>query len=200
MSHFDEVAKNWDEKPSRLALAKAVSDAMEEAVDFSGKDLLELGCGTGLVGLSFATVAKRLNGVDSSEKMVEVFNQKAKDLGLTNAKAERKDFFTDELEKADIIFSSMVMHHIEDNVGAVKRSYELLKSGGKLLIADLDEEDGSFHTQGNEGVHHFGFNKENLKKELENAGFKNIIFRTAYNMERDNDRVYEIFLCVAERP
>ncbi len=199
MSIFDEFAQKWDEKPSRIAVAKAVSDTMEEAVDFKDRDLLELGCGTGLVGLSFATIAKSLYGIDSSKNMVEVFNQKAKDLGFSNARADFKDFFHEEFDPVDIVFSSMVFHHIEDTKGAIEKSYKTLRDGGKLLIADLEEEDGTFHVRGNEGVHHFGFDQEKLTSVLQDAGFKNIAFKTAHQMERENGRVYDIFLCTAEK-
>ncbi len=199
MSRFDEVAQYWDEDPGRKKMAKAISDAMEQAADCKEKDLLELGCGTGLVGLSLALQAHSLLGIDSSAGMVEVFNQKARSIGLKQARAEQRDIFTDHFEPVDVIFSSMVMHHIQDTGAAIQRCYELLKPGGLFLMADLDKEDGTFHPQGIEGVFHFGFDQAHIHKLLTQAGFKNVLFSTPYTITRDSGKSYPLFLCKAEK-
>lgn len=198
MSTFDKVAKSWDEKPSRVALAKAVSDAMEESTDFSNLDLLEIGCGTGLVGLSFSLKCRTLYGIDTSIKMVELFNQKAKTLKIINAKAEVKDLFTDKLPQSDIIFSSMTMHHIENTREALIKMYENLNVGGKILIADLNKEDGTFHTWDAESVYHHGFCRDLFQKILKSVGFKNVSAKTIYEMPK-HERTYKIFLAQGEK-
>ena len=58
----------------------------------------------------------------------------------------------------DGIISSMTMHHINDVNSMFNRLYSLLPTGGFIAIADLETEDGSFHTE-DTGVFHFGFTR-----------------------------------------
>ena len=47
-----------------------------------------------------------------------------------------------------------------------------------MELADLDQEDGTFHTS-SDGIHHFGFGRDAFAKQLAAAGFGNIQFTTA---------------------
>ena len=52
ISHFDQAAATWDDNPMRIALMKAVGEAiLREARPTKNMDVLDYGCGTGLVGL-----------------------------------------------------------------------------------------------------------------------------------------------------
>ncbi len=158
MNRFDKEAISWDDLPRRVELAKAVVKNIIPHLKGDEK-ILDFGCGSGLVGLNLAPFAKEIIGVDTSAKMVEKFNEKAKKLNL-NAKAYKKDIFEID-EKFDIVISSMTIHHIKDIKALSKKLKEITN---KVFIADLDKEDGSFHTRGNDDVCHFGFSKEELKE------------------------------------
>jgi len=157
LQRFDKDAATWDELPRRTKLAKAVVKNVKEHI--KNKRVLEFGCGTGLVGINLAPYAKSVKGIDTSEKMVEKFNEKAKKLKL-NAHAEVKDIF-EVNEKFDTVVSSMTIHHIKD---IKKLSKKLKEITNEVFIADLVKEDGSFHTRGNDDVMHFGFSIEELKE------------------------------------
>jgi hypothetical protein len=64
----------------------------------------------------------------------------------------------------------MVLHHVPYTIELFKIWQEMLLPGGQLCLADLDTEDGSFHSD-KTGVFHFGFNREHLKLLLHSAGF-----------------------------
>ena len=156
MNRFDKDAITWDGLPRRVNLAK---DVVKEIIPYLNKNdkVLEFGCATGLVGLNLAPFVKEVIGIDTSKKMVEIFNDKARQANL-NAKAFQKDIF-DINETFDIVVSSMTLHHIKD----IKLlNDKLLKITNKAFLADLVKEDGSFHTRGNDDVYHFGFSKEEL--------------------------------------
>ncbi len=51
-SYFDQSAASWDNEPRRIALMKAVGEAiLREAQPTKDMDVLDYGCGTGLVSL-----------------------------------------------------------------------------------------------------------------------------------------------------
>ena len=77
MSRFDQSAATWDNKPERIALAKAVGEAiLREAKPTGDMDILDYGCGTGLVSLFLLPHVHSMTGVDSSSGMLDVLNKK----------------------------------------------------------------------------------------------------------------------------
>jgi 2-polyprenyl-3-methyl-5-hydroxy-6-metoxy-1,4-benzoquinol methylase len=65
-----------------------------------------------------------------------------------------------------------VLHHIRDIDAIFRKFYPLLTPGGILAIADLYQEDGSFH-DGDMNVHR-GFDPENLTSIFLQQGFHDI--------------------------
>jgi predicted TPR repeat methyltransferase len=186
-NRFDIDALTWDDLPRRVNLAKAVVKNILPHLSGDEK-ILEFGCGTGLVGLNIAPFVKTITGIDTSQKMVEKFNEKAKKHNL-NAKAYVKDIFEIN-ERFDIVISSMTLHHIKD---INKLNEKLLQITNKVFLADLVKEDGSFHTRGNEDVEHFGFEKEELKIYFRNWQMVYIIIHTIKKL-----RNFPVFLLILQ--
>jgi len=115
VDYFKEKAKDWD-SPMKIDMADKFVAEMFKGINF-GKDLkvLELGCGTGLVGLQIAPLIKSIVFLDSSAQMIEVLKEKIERLTI-------KDKYTvinGTIDKytscdIDIIFSLMAIHHIEN--------------------------------------------------------------------------------------
>ena len=78
----------------------------------------------------------------------------------------------------------------------------LLRPGGRIAVADLDTEPGSFHAD-NTGVHHFGFDRTKLAELAVGAGFDGVTIHTAYRMKKttadESTREFPIFLLTAVR-
>ncbi|NIV32583.1 MAG: methyltransferase domain-containing protein, partial [Anaerolineae bacterium] len=63
----------------------------------------------------------------------------------------------------DLIVSAMALHHVEDTERLLQRFHQHLSPGGGIALADLDQEDGSFHPPEVEGVFHDGFDRTALE-------------------------------------
>ena len=157
-SRFDLDALTWDDLDRRVNLAKAVVNSILPHLEENEK-VLEFGCGTGLVGINITPYVKELIGIDTSAKMVEKFNEKAKQLNLS-AKAYQKDIFEIN-ETFDVVISSMTLHHLK-NLNVLNDKLKSITN--KVFLADLVKEDGTFHTRGNDDVEHFGFDTDELKE------------------------------------
>jgi predicted methyltransferase len=83
----------------------------------------------------------------------------------------------------------------------LRKFHQVLEPGGWLVVADLDQEDGSFHTDGSTDVH-LGFAREKLKTRVEAAGFGDVRFSTAYQIKKmidDEQKAFPVFLMTARR-
>ncbi len=196
---FDEAAAQWD-KPLRVEMAKGVARAIGDRLALSGRmRAMELGCGTGLVT---ALLAPQLAGVvatDSSAGMLAELDKKIRALGLANVTTRRLDLTCDPLpdDRFDLIFSSMTLHHIADIRALLATCHALLAPGGSIALADLDREDGTFHSDAT-GVVHLGFDRAELVAMAKGAGFTELTTATAHVIHKEGndgrDHDYPIFL------
>lgn len=204
-ARFDNVARSWDEDPRRVDLARAIAQAILEAVRPVGTErALEFGAGTGLVTALLAPTLGEVLAVDNSAGMLDVLERKREELGLSNVRSERCDLSRELPEGPfDFVFSSMTLHHIQDVPGLLARLADILAPGGRLALADLDREDGSFHGD-MEGVAHHGFERAALERWLRAAGLEDVAIRTAHVMRKtvadEQPREYPVFLATARKP
>lgn len=187
---FDNRAAAWDDKPRRAKLAADVARAICNTVKITPEmDVLDFGCGTGLLTLRFQPLARSVTGIDSSKGMLAVLEEKIREQNLPNVTARCIDVETGEVPdgKYDLIVSSMTFHHIRDVQPVLAILSTLLKPAGTLAIADLDSDNGKFHDTP-EGVFHNGFDRCIMKKHFEIAGFVNIRNRTAAIVQKESAR------------
>lgn len=172
---FNKEAASWD-NPRRVKLAKDIANAITaHVVVASHMDVLDFGCGTGLLTLQLPPLIHSITGIDSSPGMLDIFNIKIAKQNLTHVKA----LFLD-LDKGDVlsghyhlIVSSMTLHHVKEIRPLFEQFYKITAPAGYLCIADLDLDDGQFHDD-NTGIFHFGFDRTTLRKVFIEAGFENV--------------------------
>jgi len=179
---FDDYARTWD-NDMRINRAKVIAEEISKVIDLkSNLTALEFGCGTGLVSFNLQDKFKHITLVDSSKEMIEILNSKIDKYKVNNMVAHHLDITSgDSLqEKYDVIYNSMVLHHIQDTEAIIKSFYDLLNEDGYLCIVDIDEEDGRFHKNYPDFDGHNGFNQDYLKKVLISAGFEDVEIYTFY--------------------
>jgi SAM-dependent methyltransferase len=103
--------------------------------------VLDVGCGPGVGACRLAELfpSARVVAVDGSPAMLARAAARAERLGL----AERVEIRSVELPaslealgRADIVWASMVLHHIGDELGVLRHIRELLTAGGLLAVLE----------------------------------------------------------------
>ena len=107
------------------------------------------------------------------------------------------------VDKYDLVFTSMVLHHVTNIDIILKKFKFIMNTSGYLCIADLSTEDGRFHSHMPHFVGHSGFDKEELTKQLNANNFSVEQFKTVLNIDRtfpDGTAMsYPVFLLVARK-
>ncbi len=198
---FDARARTWDNDPMKTARALAVANAIRSRIpNLTGSSGFEYGCGTGLLSFALQPHLQQVTLADSSTGMLEVLREKIAASGIANMRPIQLDLTTDPLpeQRFDLIYSLMTFHHIPDTDTILRNLHALLRRPGYLCIADLDSEDGSFH--GDEFSGHKGFDRHDLARRAEQAGFRNIGFSTVFEVRKGKpERGYPVFLMTAEK-
>lgn len=201
MGRFDDLAKVWDSKPERVEGAMVFVDKIKEHLknDIKNFKVLDYGCGSGLVSFGFAGDVESVEGLDYSFGMINIYNEKAKYIGMENICGYIHDINMEDLNenKYDIAVTNMTMHHINDINNFVNKLAKSLKTGGQIFIADLYKEDGTFHSD-NTDVVHFGFEEKIVYQAFLDAGLKNIKIEKLHSIEKPTN-TYDIFIAIGTK-
>lgn len=195
---FAEKAKDYDNEKSRTKNVSDIAQTILNEVSFSKEmSIMDFGSGTGLLLSEIAPVVGEITAVDISSAMSEVLQSKKDELKCP-VHIVQMDLTKDNLDKKfDAIISSMTIHHIEDVISLLQKFRSLLKEDGIIALADLDTEDGSFHTE-DTGVFHNGFDREDFIQMVKKAGFKDIKIQNASTIAKPNNN-YSVFLITAKK-
>jgi len=197
---FDAKAETWDADPAKVARAAAVARCIAASLPLGPSTrLLEYGAGTGLVTQALRDQVGPVTLVDTSAGMRDVMQAKVDAGALTDVRIWDLDLETESPpdEQFDVIVTVLTLHHVRDVARVLASFARLLVPDGRLCIADLEEEDGSFHGEGFHG--HHGFERTALASGLADAGFTDATFADCTEIERDG-RTYPVFLATCARP
>jgi len=191
---FAFKAKEYESKQRRLDTAKEIARKIKLNIDINkNMHIIDFGSGTGLLLEALANDVDRVTAIDISPSMTNILREKKlpckldiKELDLTKENLQLQ---------VDGIVSSMTIHHIKDVKDIFKKFFNMLKNGGFIAIADLDKEDGSFHSV-DTGVEHFGFDREEFVNYVKDTGFTNIKIEDATIISKPH-KEFGIFLLTA---
>ncbi|EWT07427.1 methyltransferase type 11 [Intrasporangium chromatireducens Q5-1] len=199
---FDDAAATWDDDAGHEERQVAVARAIEQDVDLTpGMTALDIGAGTGRLSILLSGRVGSVVVTDPSAGMVRVARERIEAAGLSDRlRAVQADLTTDPLEGVyDVVWSSMAFHHVQDLDALLRAVAGLLVNGGRLAIADLDEDrEGAFHADKVDFDGHHGFDRQRLAEQLAHAGFTDVRFRDATTILKD-DREFGVFLCTATK-
>ena len=143
---FNEWAGNYDETISKSSQGypfegyyDVLGFVQNSVIIGENTKVLDLGIGTGLLTYEIYKKGAEIIGVDFSEKMIEEAYKK-----MPNGTFYAYDF-QDKIisplydHQYDYIISSYAIHHVNDGrkIDLFKQLTGLLKSGGKIIIADV---------------------------------------------------------------
>ena len=195
---FQEKAQDWDVNDMVKALSMGIGSAILDNVILNeSMQVMDFGAGTGLITAQVANEVGKVTAVDVSQAMLDKLAAKEELRGKVEIVCQNiieQPIGTE----FDLIVSAMAMHHVEDTDKMIQRFAEHLKPGARVALADLDEEDGSFHPEDVQGVYHSGFNREVFMDKLEAHVFKDIRFVTAHTASKE-EKSYPIFLALASK-
>lgn len=194
---FESRAADWDSQPVPVQISAGVTDAMLRLVPLSPSTrVMDFGAGTGLICGKLAPHVAHVLAVDVSRAMLDQLAAKPELAGKVDTHCG--DILVAPLDQRfDLVVSAMAMHHVEDTAALMRALHAHLAPGGRVALADLDAEDGTFHPPGAEGVFHAGFDRAALGALLLAAGFSEPVFHDATVVHREG-KPYPIFLVTAQ--
>ncbi len=197
--YFDSVAGSWDMNPMVIERATATAGLVKSSPIDERKRLIDFGGGTGLLSLLLKDDFDEITIVDTSEAMLREAHSnicKAKAPNIKTATA-----LPDSMNSHSALVSLMCLHHVQDLESFFAKASCLITEGGGLFIADLYEDDGSYHQHDPDFIGHHGFDVEKLSHMVSKHGFEvvrvNEYFRVLKETPGGKEYVYPLFFLAA---
>ena len=204
---FNSEAAGWDKNPFvHEASREACTALLQRYPDLQGQapgkglDVLEIGCGTGILSFNVSPYVRQIVAIDAAEGMIEVLKQKLQQPNapknitpiavlLEDPEDSHLPTGTDGSRmKFDLILSHLVLHHIPDLRGVLMTMLGCLKSGGFVALTDFEDfgpEARRFHPHAKmAGVERHGINRETMTGLMEEVGFKKVKVERAWAMKK----------------
>ncbi len=195
---FANKANIYDSDNNRVSNVENIANAITASVNLNrNMHVMDFGSGTGLLLERIAPFVQKITAVDISHSMNAQLEKKRSGINCELEMLEIDLVSTDISGKFDGIISSMTLHHVQDISAMFVKFYSLLNKDGFVAIADLDKEDGSFHTE-DTGVYHFGFERETIANAAKQAGFLEIKVIDA-SVVHQAHQAFPIFLLTAKK-
>ena len=110
----------------------------------NGFDVLDIGCGGGLISEPMTRLGANLTGIDASEKNINVaeLHSKKSNLKINYLNTSPEKLQTD--KKFDIILNLEIVEHVEDVHLYIRSCAKFLKSNGLMFTATLNRTFSSY--------------------------------------------------------
>lgn len=210
VDRFNAEAAAWDSNPTVLQASKRANTTILERLGSdvaSTYDVLDLGCGTGLLSLDLASHVRSVTAVDAAEGMIAALQSK-----LDNPSCQLKNVTAvcamledpddpriqadpvsgsgcgDEPRRFDLVVSHLVLHHIPDLLPVLRTMLGCLKPGGRVMLTDFENfgpEARKFHPESKmDGVERHGIRRGEMEDLLREAGFEGVKVETAFELDK----------------
>lgn len=129
-SYYDEFAA-WYERDRHVGYHRLIDDLQVDLLtpQVADKDVLEVGCGTGLLMHRVAEYARSVQGIDISPGMLE--QAEARGLDVLEGSATDLPF---EDAQFDVVYSFKVLAHVQDIEQAVAECARVTRPGGRVFL------------------------------------------------------------------
>lgn len=129
----------FDEVEARKHFVEPHIPIFAEFERWTGKKVMEIGCGLGTAMINFARHAEHVTAVDLSDKSLELAKQRAEVYGLQDkvsfyqANAEELSQYVP-VEPYDLIYSFGVIHHTPHPERVIEQLHQYVKPGSTVKI------------------------------------------------------------------
>ena len=148
---FDDLAKSWWDPQGDFKSLHQINplriNFIKERTTLAGKQVLDIGCGGGLLAEVLSDLGAIVTAIDASEKTINVAKAHAKKVGsnVNYIKASLEEFSKIEPKaKFDVITCLEMLEHVPDPLQILKKCSDLLNQDGDLFLSTLNRNPRSY--------------------------------------------------------
>ena len=142
IDNFDKYAHEWWNKRGPYKFIHLLTplrlEYIQKNTNLKNADILDLGCGGGLLSEPMTRLGGNVTGIDASEKNIisAKIHAKQNNLNISYFCNSPENFKSN--KKFDLVLNMEIVEHVEDVNFFIKKSSELLKKNGLMFVATLN--------------------------------------------------------------
>ena len=147
---FQDWADEYDVTLGKVSRHRIMLDLAVQASGVKrGDEVLDIGCGTGLLSLKFLAAADcRITAIDTSAEMLALFHEKVERYGLTD-RVRCQQMSAEEMDvganRFDVVAATVSLHHVKEKAPVISAIRDSLKDGGRFVLGDIDLDTSGDH-------------------------------------------------------
>jgi 2-polyprenyl-6-hydroxyphenyl methylase / 3-demethylubiquinone-9 3-methyltransferase len=144
LAKFSDLAHRWWDPAGEFRPLHEINPLrlswIEQRVALSGKRVLDVGCGGGILAEAMARAGARVKGIDLAEKALRVAELHRLESGaaVEYEAAAAEDLAQREAAGYDVVTCMEVLEHVPDPASTVRACAALAKPGGQLFFATIN--------------------------------------------------------------
>ncbi|MDA1332454.1 MAG: bifunctional 2-polyprenyl-6-hydroxyphenol methylase/3-demethylubiquinol 3-O-methyltransferase UbiG [Proteobacteria bacterium] len=147
---FEALAHRWWDPNSEFKPLHQINPLrlsfIESIVSLDDKDILDVGCGGGILSESLSRKGARVVGIDMAEKALNVAKLHLHEsrLNITYEKSSAEDFSAKYAGRFDVVTCMEMLEHVPDPISVVRACAELVKPGGWTIFSTISKTPKAF--------------------------------------------------------
>lgn len=150
LEKFSELAHRWWDPESEFRPLHEINPLRLDYIDgiaaLHGKNVLDVGCGGGILAEAMAARGAQVTGIDLADKPLQVARLHLLESGQTVAyrRVAVEELAREAPHSFDIVTCMEMLEHVPDPAAAVRACADLLKPGGHAFFATLNRNPKSY--------------------------------------------------------
>tara|TARA_B100000035_G_C21037172_1_gene571781 strand:+ start:17119 stop:17832 length:714 start_codon:yes stop_codon:yes gene_type:complete len=141
---FNKIAHKWWDPSSEFKPLHDINplrvNYINDLYPLDQKNILDVGCGGGILAESMARLGGNVVGIDQSEIAIKIAKLHAKenDLSINYKLLNIEDFLKKDLKKFDVITCLEMIEHVPDPASIITSCAKKLKKNGRLYVSTIN--------------------------------------------------------------
>lgn len=147
---FDQLASRWWDPESEFRPLHEINPLrlnwINEQVALAGKDVIDVGCGGGILAESMAALGARVTGIDMAPTPLQVARLHLKESGhqVDYQQSTAEDMAAQHAGEFDVVTCMEMLEHVPDPASVVSACARLVKPGGMVFMSTINRNPKSF--------------------------------------------------------
>lgn len=150
LKKFEDLAHRWWDPHSEFKPLHAINplrlDHIDRKVTLNGKNVLDVGCGGGILAESMAARGATVTGIDLADKPLNVARLHLMESGqsVDYRLISAEDLATQQPHSFDLVTCMEMLEHVPDPAATVRACATLVKPGGWVFFSTLNRNPKSY--------------------------------------------------------
>lgn len=146
IAKFEKVASQWwdltgDFKPLHQINPLRRQFILQHAEELFGKEVIDVGCGGGILAESLAKLGAKVTGIDMGEEPLNVAKLHALESGVevNYQRITAEEMASENTARFDVVTCMEMLEHVPDPSSIVQACSSMVKTGGYVFFSTLNK-------------------------------------------------------------